>query len=240
MKLIGWILGVGLAVLAVAGIGLYVTSEKTDTVIVPRAIDSANSGSDDVTGDAKDDATKEAAATSGQSDSSSNDVPVRSVDDDDYELYGTLVSLSDGDVTISFNGKEATYPLAARHEIDDDTPKAGDRVKLEFNQSDEVKEVDRESDDFDIYGRFVSLSDREVTIERDGKSVTFPLAARYELDDEMPKAGDRIKLELNMQEQVKEIERDDDRNADDDLDDDQDDVRDDDDDDQGEDDDDNE
>lgn len=218
MKLIGWILGVGLAVLAVAGIGLYVANDKTDTVIVPRAIDSASSGTDDATGDAKDDAAKEAAATSGL-DSSSSDVPVRSVDDDDYELYGTLVSLSDQNVTISFSGKESTYPLASRHEIDDDTPKAGDRVKLEFNQNNEVKEVDRESDDFDIYGSFVSLSDRDIVIERDGKQVTFPLAARYEIDDEMPKAGDRVKLELNMQEQVKEIERDDDRDDADDRDD---------------------
>ncbi|WP_236636336.1 hypothetical protein [Exiguobacterium sp. SH0S1] len=214
MKLLGWILGVGLAVLAVAGIGLYVANDKTDTVIIPRAIDSANSGTDD----AKDDAAKEAAATS-ESNASSSDVPVRSVDDDDYELYGTLVSLSDQDVTISFSGKESTYPLASRHEIDDDTPKAGDRVKLEFNQNNEVKEVDRESDDFDIYGSFVSLSDRDVVIERDGKQVTYPLAARYEIDDEMPTAGDRVKLELNMQEQVKEIERDDDPSSADDRDD---------------------
>ncbi len=213
MKLLGWILGVGLAVLAVAGIGLYVANDKTDTVIIPRAIDSATSG----TADAKDDAAKEAATS--KSYSSSSDVPVRSVDDDGYELYGTLVSLSDQDVTISFSGKESTYPLAARHEIDDDTPKAGDRVKLEFNQNNEVKEVDRESDDFDIYGSFVSLSDRDVVIERDGKQVTYPLAARYEIDDEMPTAGDRVKLELNMQEQVKEIERDDDRDSADDSDD---------------------
>lgn len=226
MKLIGWILGVGLAVLAVAGIGLYVANDKADTIIVPRAIDSASSGADDAADDANEDAAQEAAATSGQSDAADSDVPVRSVDDDDYELYGTLVKLSDRDVTISFSGKESTYPLAARHEIDDDTPKAGDRVKLEFNQNNEVKEVDRESDDFDIYGSFVSLSDREVIIERDGKQETFPLAARYEIDDEMPKAGDRVKLELNTQEQVKEIERDDDR-ADSQDDDDQDDQEDD-------------
>lgn len=214
MKLIGWILGVGVAVLAVAGIGLYLANDKTDTVIVPRAIDSANSGNVDTVDDVKeDDATTEAAATS-ESGSSSSDVPVRSVDDDDYELYGTLVALSDRDVTISFNGKESTYSLATRHEIDDDTPKAGDRVKLEFNQSNEVKEVDRESDDFDVYGRFVSLSDRDILIERDGKQETFPLAARYEIDDEMPKIGEQVKLELNSQEQVKEIERKDDLNGD--------------------------
>ncbi|UTT43361.1 hypothetical protein [Exiguobacterium aurantiacum] len=219
MKLIGWILGVGLAVLAVAGIGLYVANDKTDTVIVPRAVDSVNSGTDD----AADEANEEAAASSESS--ASSDVPVRSVDDDDYELYGTLVSLSDRDVTISFSGKEATYPLAARHEIDDDTPKAGDRVKLEFNQNEEVKEVDRESDDFDIYGTFVSLSDREIAIERDGKTETFPLADRYEIDDETPKASDRVKLELNLQGQVKEIEREDDRGdqGDDDQNDDRDD-----------------
>lgn len=222
MKVIGWILGVGLAVLAVAGIGLYVANDKTDTVIVPRAVDSVNSG----TNDAADDTSQETAASS--EGSTSSDAPVRSVDDDDYELYGTLVSLSDRDVTISFSGKESTYPLAARHEIDDDTPKAGDRVKLEFNQNDEVKEVDRENDDFDLYGTFVSLSDRDVTIERDGKSQTFPLADRYELDDETLKAGDRVKLELNLQEQVKEIEREDDRDQFDDQDDDQDDERDDD------------
>ena len=241
MKLIGWILGVGLAVLAVAGIGLYVANDNTDTVIVPRSVDSVNSGTDDAADDAQDDANKEAAAST--EGTASSDTPVRSVDEDDYELYGTLVSLSDRDVTISFSGKEATYPLAARHEIDDDTPKAGDRVKLEFNQNEEVKEVDRESDDFDIYGTFVSLSDRDVTIERDGKSETFKLASRYELDDEAPKAGDRVKLELNLQEQVKEIERDDDRddrdeqdnrddqnddNQDDDVEDNQDDDRDDD------------
>lgn len=220
MKLIGWILGVGLAVLAVAGIGLYVANDKTDTVIVPRAIDSASSGTDDAKDDAaKDDAAKEAAATSGESDTANRDMPVRSVDDNDYELYGTLVTLSDQDVTISFSGKESTYPLAARHEIDDDTPKAGDRVKLEFNQNNEVKEVDRESDDFDIYGSLVSLSDRDIVIERDGKQVTFPLAARYEIDDEMPKAGDRVKLELNTQEQVKEIGRDDHSNDENDSDD---------------------
>lgn len=222
MKVIGWILGVGLAVLAVAGIGLYVANDKTDTVIVPRAVDSVNSG----TNDAADDTSQETAASS--EGSTSSDAPVRSVDDDDYELYGTLVSLSDRDVTISFSGKESTYPLAARHEIDDDTPKAGDRVKLEFNQNDEVKEVDRENDDFDLYGTFVSLSDRDVTIERDDKSQTFPLADRYELDDETLKAGDRVKLELNLQEQVKEIEREDDRDQLDDQDDDQDDERDDD------------
>ncbi len=215
MKLIGWILGVGLAVLAVAGIGLYVANDKTDTVIVPRAIDSANDG-----GDGSEDASREAAASQ-QGQSESGDIPIRSVDDDDdYELYGTLVALTDRDVTISFSGKESTYPLAARHEIDDDTPKAGDRVKLEFNSNNEVKEVDRENDDFDIYGSFVSMTDRDVTIDREGQTLTFPLAARYELDDGMPKAGDRVKLELNMQEQVKEIEREDDDNDDRDDDDD--------------------
>ncbi|MEW8967459.1 hypothetical protein [Exiguobacterium alkaliphilum] len=226
MKLIGWILGVGLAVLAVAGIGLYVANDKTDTVIVPRAIDSASSGSngsDDARDDARDDGqvqTNDDAAEPAQS----GDIPIRSVDDDDdYELYGTLVALTDRDVTISFSGKESTYPLAARHEIDDDTPKAGDRVKLEFNRNNEVKEVDRENDDFDIYGTFVKMSDRDVTIEREGQQLTFPLAARYELDDGMPKAGDRVKLELNLQEQVKEIELDDDDDDDDDRDDDDDD-----------------
>lgn len=226
MKLIGWILGVGLAVLAVAGIGLYVANDKTDTVIVPRAIDSANDGGngsedarDDVREDGEDASREAAASQQGQSDS--GDIPIRSVDDDDdYELYGTLVALTDRDVTISFSGKESTYPLAARHEIDDDTPKAGDRVKLEFNSNNEVKEVDRENDDFDIYGSFVSMTDRDVTIDREGQTLTFPLAARYELDDGMPKAGDRVKLELNMQEQVKEIEREDDDNDDRDDDDD--------------------
>ncbi|MCT4784233.1 MULTISPECIES: hypothetical protein [Exiguobacterium] len=222
MKVFGWILGVGLAVLAVAGIGLYVANDKTDTVIVPRAIDSANSGSNE-TNDASDDGQVETTEEASES-AASGDIPIRSVDDDDdYELYGTLVALTDRDVTISFSGKESTYPLAARHEIDDDTPKAGDRVKLEFNRNNEVKEVDRENDDFDIYGTFVNMSDRDVTIEREGQQLTFPLAARYELDDGMPKAGDRVKLELNTQEQVKEIEREDDDRDDSDDDDDRDD-----------------
>ncbi|MCC9621834.1 hypothetical protein LPB41_09050 [Thalassospira sp. MA62] len=201
MKRIGWIIGALLAVMAIVGIGFYVNGNQTDTVIVPQAI---NQASDDQSTDNQDDA-----ATSGDSSSASDDSSAARVEEDDYELYGTLVKLSKEDVTISFNGKESTYPLAATHEIDDDTPQVGDRVKLELNRDDEVKEVDRESGDDDayIYGTLVKLTNQEVTIEIDGKDNIYPLAARSEIDDDTPRVGDLVKLELNQKGEVVEVDR---------------------------------
>lgn len=201
MKRIGWIIGALLAVMAIVGIGFYVNGNQTDTVIVPQAI---NQASDDQSTDNQDDA-----ATSGDSSSASDDSSAARVEEDDYELYGTLVKLSKEDVTISFNGKESTYPLAATHEIDDDTPQVGDRVKLELNRDDEVKEVDRESGDDDayIYGTLVKLTNQEVTIKIDGKDNVYPLAARSEIDDDTPRVGDLVKLELNQKGEVVEVDR---------------------------------
>lgn len=201
MKRIGWIIGALLAVMAIVGIGFYVNGNQTDTVIVPQAI---NQASDNRSTDNQDDA-----ATSNDSSSASDDSSAARVEEDDYELYGTLVKLSKEDVTISFNGKESTYPLAATHEIDDDTPQVGDRVKLELNRDDEVKEVDRESgeDDAYIYGTLVKLTNQEVTIKIDGKDNVYPLAARSEIDDDTPRVGDLVKLELNQKGEVVEVDR---------------------------------
>ncbi|WP_214734519.1 hypothetical protein [Exiguobacterium sp. s154] len=200
MKRIGWIIGALLAVMAIVGIGFYVNGNQTDTVIVPQAI---NQASDNQSTDNQDDA-----ATSGDSSSASDDSSAARVEEDDYELYGTLVKLSKEDVTISFNGKESTYPLAATHEIDDDTPQVGDRVKLELNRDDEVKEVDRESgeDDAYIYGTLVKLTNQEVTIKIDGKDNLYPLAARSEIDDDTPRVGNLVKLELNQKGEVVEVD----------------------------------
>lgn len=201
MKRIGWIIGSLLAVMAIVGIGFYVNGNQTDTVIVPQAI---NQASDNQSTDNPDDA-----ATSNDSSSASNDSSAARVEEDDYELYGTLVKLSKEDVTISFNGKESTYPLAATHVIDDDTPQVGDRVKLELNRDDEVKEVDRESGDEDayIYGTLVNLTNQDVTIKIDGKDNVYPLATRSEIDDDTPRAGDLVKLELNQKGEVVEVDR---------------------------------
>lgn len=152
MKWFGGVIGVLLAIVAGVGIGLYVNGNQTDTVIVPQAVnqasdDASRDAADDSAARSDDDATK---ADDRQDDSSSDPSSAEEAiasNDDDYELYGTLVALTDRDVTISFSGKEETYPLAARHEIDDDTPRVGDRIKLELNLQDEVKEVDRENDD---------------------------------------------------------------------------------------------
>lgn len=201
MKRIGWIIGALLAVMAIVGIGFYVNGNQTDTVIVPQAI---NQASDDQSTDNQDEAT-----TSGDSSSASDDSSAARVEEDDYELYGTLVKLSKEDVTISFNGKESTYPLAATHEIDDDTPQVGDRVKLELNRDDEVKEVDRESGENDayVYGTLVNLTNQNVTIKIDGKDNVYPLAARSEIDDDTPRVGDPVKLELNQKGEVVEVDR---------------------------------
>ncbi|MCT4784994.1 hypothetical protein ACFQO8_01360 [Exiguobacterium aestuarii] len=192
MKRIGWIIGALLGVMAIVGIGFYVSGNQTDTVIVPQAI---NQASDDAS-------PSEDSNVNASDDSSSSRV------EDDYELYGTLVSLTKEDVTISFNGKESTYRLAQTHEIDDDTPQVGDRVKLELNRSDEVKEVDRESGDDDAYitGTLVQLTDQEVTINIDGTDETYPLASRSEIDDDTPRVGDRVKLELNRDQEVIEVD----------------------------------
>ncbi|MBR2076638.1 MAG: hypothetical protein IKD52_15410 [Exiguobacterium sp.] len=201
MKRIGWIIGAVLAVMAIVGIGFYVSGNQTDTVIVPQAI---NQASDDQSTDNQNDAT-----TSGDSSSASDDSSAARVEEDDYELYGTLVKLSKEDVTISFNGKESTYPLAATHEIDDDTPQVGDRVKLELNRDDEVEEVDRESgeDDAYVYGTLVNLTNQDVTIKIDGKDNVYPLATRSEIDDDTPRVGDLVKLELNQKGEVVEVDR---------------------------------
>ena len=201
MKRIGWIIGAVLAVMAIVGIGFYVSGNQTDTVIVPQAI---NQASDDQSTDNQNDAT-----TSGDSSSASDDSSAVRVEEDDYELYGTLVKLSKEDVTISFNGKESTYPLAATHEIDDDTPQVGDRVKLELNRDDEVEEVDRESgeDDAYVYGTLVNLTNQDVTIKIDGKDNVYPLATRSEIDDDTPRVGDLVKLELNQKGEVVEVDR---------------------------------
>ncbi|WP_214742094.1 hypothetical protein [Exiguobacterium sp. s48] len=200
MRRIGWIIGALLAVMAIVGIGFYVSGNQTDTVIVPQAM---NQASDDQSTDNPDD--------SASSDDSSNtpDDASRVESGDDYELYGTLVQLSKEDVTISFNGKESTYRLAATHEIDEDTPQVGDRVKLELNQNDEVKEVDRESGDKDsyIYGTLVKLTNQDVTINIDGKDNTYSLAARSEIDEDTPRVGDLVKLELNRDGAVIEVDR---------------------------------
>ncbi len=201
MKRIGWIIGAVLAVMAIVGVGFYVSGNQTDTVIVPQAI---NQASDDQSTDNQDDAT-----TSDDSSSASDDSSATRVEEDDYELYGTLVKLSKEDVTISFNGKESTYPLAATHEIDDDTPQVGDRVKLELNRDDEVKEVDRESgeDDMYVYGTLVKLTNQDVTIKIDGTDNVYPLATRSEIDDDTPRVGDLVKLELNQKGEVVEVDR---------------------------------
>ena len=201
MKRIGWIIGALLGVMAIVGIGFYVSGNQTDTVIEPQAINqtsgnpSADNSSDSATPD----------DSSNASDDSSSQVE----DGDDYALYGTLVKLSKEDVTISFNGKESTYRLATTHEIDDDTPRVGDRVKLELNRNDEVKEVDRESGDDDgyVYGTLVKLTSQEVTINIDGTDKAYPLAARAEIDDDTPRVGDFVKLELNREEAVIEVDR---------------------------------
>lgn len=202
MKRIGWIIGALLGVMAIVGIGFYVSGNQTDTVIVPQAI---NQASDDQSQEKADDSSSADDSSVNASDDSSSS---RVEDGDDYELYGTLVSLTKEDVTISFNGKESTYRLAQMHEIDDDTPQVGDRVKLELNRSDEVKEVDRESGDDDVYiaGTLVKLTNQEVTINIDGTDKTYPLAARAEIDDDTPRVGDRVKLELNRDQAVIEVD----------------------------------
>ena len=200
MKRISWIIGALLGVMAIVGIGFYVSGNQTDTVIVPQAI---NQASDDKSQETADDSSSaEDSSVNASDDSSSSSV------EDDYELYGTLVSLTKEDVTISFNGKESTYRLAQTHEIDDDTPQVGDRVKLELNRNDEVKEVDRESGDDDAYitGTLVQLTDQEVTINIDGTDETYPLASRSEIDDDTPRVGDRVKLELNRDQEVIEVD----------------------------------
>lgn len=200
MRRIGWIIGALLAVMAIVGIGFYVSGNQTDTVIVPQAM---NQASDDQSTDNPDDS-----ASSDDSSNTSDDAS-RVESGDDYELYGTLVQLSKEDVTISFNGKESTYRLAATHEIDEDTPQVGDRVKLELNQKDEVKEVDRESGDEDsyIYGTLVKLTNQDVTINIDGKDNTYSLAASSEIDEDTPRVGDFVKLELNRDGAVIEVDR---------------------------------
>lgn len=139
MRRAGWIVGALVAVMALIGIGLYVSGNQTDTVIVPQSVNQSEDGQ----------------GNGGADDSADSDATASSTDDstapdrEDYKLYGTLVALNEQDVTISFNGKESTYRLADKHEIDEDTPRVGDRVKLELNQRDEVTEVDRETEEDD-------------------------------------------------------------------------------------------
>lgn len=117
------------------------------------------------------------------------------------------------------NGSDQTYRFIEQAELEQ--AQAGDRVKLELNADGLVRELDREdaddqdarsddrqddaTDDRDIRGSLVRVTDSQVVIEQNGKNVTFERAQNMEQDNDV-QIDSPVELELNGSQQVTEID----------------------------------
>lgn len=150
---------------------------------------------------------------------------------DDQELEGTLQKLSDRSMTIDVNGDAQTYDFASS--VEREAVQEGDWVKIDLNANQQITELEREdqddrndreddgnrsddsSDDAnERYGILRALSQSELTLEQDGQETVYAIADRAERDAAKP--GDIVKIEMNADGQVRELDREDDdedRNA---------------------------
>jgi len=160
---------------------------------------------------------------------------------DDQELEGTLQKLSDRSMTIDVNGESRTFDFASS--IEREAVQEGDWVKIDLNANQQITELEREdqddrndreddgnrsddsSDDAnERYGILRALSQSELTLEQDGQETVYAIADRAERD--AAKSGDIVKIELNADGQVRELDREeDDENRNDARDEDRDDAR---------------
>lgn len=144
---------------------------------------------------------------------------------DDQEIEGTLQKLSDRSMTIDVNGDARTFDFASSVERED--VQEGDWVKIDLNANQQITELEREdpddrndreddgnrsndsSDDTnERYGILRALSQSELTLEQDGQETIYAMADRAERD--AAKSGDIVKIELNADGQVRELDREED------------------------------
>ncbi|MET4655894.1 hypothetical protein ABIC15_002632 [Exiguobacterium sp. PvP048] len=146
--------------------------------------------------------------------------------DDDQEMEGTLKEVTDNSVTITRNGSDQSYSFASSAEIEQAT--AGDWIKLELNQDGLVRELEREDDRNDdrdgrdndssdndrneVTGVVKELSNEQIVLTQNGSNQAYRFSEQAEL--EQTQAGDRVKLELNADGLVRELDRNDDRQED--------------------------
>ncbi|WP_238238120.1 hypothetical protein [Exiguobacterium acetylicum] len=161
---------------------------------------------------------------------------------DDQEIEGTLQKLSDRSMTIDVNGDTQTYDFASS--VEREAVQEGDWVKIDLNANQQITELEREDQDdrndrdddgnrsddssddaSERYGVLRALSQSELTLEQDGQETVYAIADRAERD--AAKSGDIVKIELNGDGQVREIDREDndDQDRDDARDEDRDDTR---------------
>ncbi len=160
---------------------------------------------------------------------------------DDQEIEGKLQKLSDRSMTIDVNGDAQTYDFASS--VEREAVQKEDWVKIDLNANQQITELEREdpddrndreddgnrsndsSDDAnERYGILRALSQSELTLEQDGQETIYAMADRAERD--AAKSGDTVKIELNADGQVRELDReDDDENRNDVRDEDGDDAR---------------
>jgi len=139
--------------------------------------------------------------------------------DDRNEVNGVVKELSNEQIVLTQNGSDQTYRFIEQAELEQ--AQAGDRVKLELNAGGLVRELDREdaddqdarsddrqddaTDDRDIRGSLVRVTDSQVVIEQNGKNVTFERAQNMEQDNDV-QIDSPVELELNGSQQVTEID----------------------------------
>lgn len=139
--------------------------------------------------------------------------------DDRNEVNGVVKELSNEQIVLTQNGSDQTYRFIEQAELEQ--AQAGDRVKLELNAGGLVRELDREdaddqdtrsddrqddaTDDRDVRGSLVRVTDTQVVIEQNGKNVTFERAQNMEQDNDV-QIGSPVELELNGSQQVTEID----------------------------------
>lgn len=161
---------------------------------------------------------------------------------DDQEIEGTLQKQSDRSLTIDVNGDSRTYDFASS--VEREAVQEGDWVKIDLNANQQITELEREDQDdrndrdddgnrsddssddaSERYGVLRAISQSELTLEQDGQETVYAIADRAERD--AAKSGDIVKIELNVDGQVREIDRedDDDQDRDDARDEDRDDAR---------------
>ena len=142
-----------------------------------------------------------------------------SFQDDDQEMEGTLKEVTDNSVTITRNGSDQSYSFASSAEIEQ--AQAGDWIKIELNQDGLVRELEREDDRNDRDGReddsaddrnevngvVKELSNEQIVLTQNGSDQTYRFIEQAEL--EQAQAGDRVKLELNADGLVRELDRED-------------------------------
>ncbi|VWX32721.1 hypothetical protein [Exiguobacterium oxidotolerans] len=137
-----------------------------------------------------------------------NDREDDSSDVDRNEVNGVVKELSKKQLVLTQNGSDQTYRFSERAEIDQ--AQAGDNVKLELTAAGLIRELDREgaddaTEDQDIRGALVRVTDTQVVIEQNGKNVTFERAQNMEQDNDV-QVGSQVELELNGSKQVTEID----------------------------------